>query len=39
LLVDGSNAAEKRVFFGAQYFNNLNANGITLFNNALEWLS
>jgi hypothetical protein len=31
-------AAQKRVFFGVEY-DNLNANGITLFDNALEWLS
>jgi len=37
LLVDGSSAADKRVFFGAQHFDNLNANGITLFDRALEW--
>jgi hypothetical protein len=37
-LVDGtSTAADKRVFFGAQYFANLNDNGITLFDRALEW--
>ena len=39
LLIDGSSAAEKRVFFGAQYFGNLNSNGIKLFDNALKWLS
>ena len=38
-LVDGSFAAEKRVFFGAQYFANLTADGITLFDNSLDWLT
>jgi hypothetical protein len=37
ILVDGSIAADKRVFFGARYFGNLNANGIILFDRALEW--
>jgi len=39
MLVDGSEAADKRVFFGAQYFGHLNGNGIQLFNQALDWLS
>jgi uncharacterized repeat protein (TIGR01451 family) len=30
--------AGKRVFFGAQYFNILNANGVVLFNSALDWV-
>jgi hypothetical protein len=36
-LVDSSFAAEKRVFFGAQYFDKLTQDGKTLFNNALVW--
>ena len=27
----------KRVFFGAQYFANLNPDGVALFDSALEW--
>ena len=30
-------AAERRAFFGAQYFANLTADGITLFNRAFNW--
>ena len=30
-------AAERRAFFGAQYFANLTADGITLFNRAFDW--
>jgi len=30
-------AAERRVFFGVQYFANLTADGITLFNRSLNW--
>jgi len=37
LLVDGSSAADKRVFFGAKYFDKLTQDGKTLFNNALVW--
>lgn len=38
LLRGGVNtAAERRVFVAAQYFNNLGANGVSLFNAALEW--
>ena len=29
--------AGKRVFFGAQYFDNLNAAGVALFDSAVEW--
>ena len=39
ILVDGSTAAGKRVFFGVQYFDNLTDDGKKLFNNALEWAS
>lgn len=40
LLQGGVNtAAERRVFFAARYFARLNANGITIFNRALEWVS
>jgi len=38
-LVDATSAAERRVFFGAKYFGNLNADGITLFNRALDWVA
>ena len=30
-------AAERRVFFAAQYFANLTADGVTLFNRSLDW--
>jgi len=39
LLADGSNAPEKRVFFGAQFFGNLTPDGITLFDNAVTWMT
>jgi hypothetical protein len=29
--------AGKRVFFGAQYFNDLNTNGVALFDSAVDW--
>jgi hypothetical protein len=32
-------AAERRVFLGAQYFDNLNSNGKNFFDRALEWVS
>jgi len=38
-LVDGSFAAEKRVFFGVQYFDKLTQDGVTLFDNALNWVT
>jgi len=38
ILADGDTpAADKRVFFGARYFGNLNPAGVTLFDKALEW--
>ena len=30
--------AGKRVFFGAQYFDNLNETGVALFDSSLDWL-
>jgi hypothetical protein len=40
VLVGGVNtAAERRCFFAARYFGTLNANGITIFNRCLEWVS
>ncbi len=36
-LTDSTTAANRRVFFGAQYFNNLNSNGLTIFQRALDW--
>ena len=38
-LVDGTNAPERRVFFGAQFFDNLNADGVELFDRSLLWAS
>ncbi|MFC1704891.1 LamG-like jellyroll fold domain-containing protein [Nanoarchaeota archaeon] len=38
-LADSSTAAERRVFFGARYFANLNSNGTTIFNRALDWVA
>ena len=38
-LVDGTNAVDKRAFFGARYFNNLNDNGKEIFDRALSWAS
>ena len=32
-------AAERRVFLGAQFFGNLNADGKTLFNRSLDWVA
>ncbi len=32
-------AAERRAFWGARYFANLTADGITLFNRALDWVA
>jgi len=37
LLVDGTQAPEKRVFFGAQYFANLTSEGVILFDQAFDW--
>jgi len=37
LLVDGTQAPEKRVFFGAQYFANLTSDGVILFDQAFNW--
>lgn len=38
VLENGVNtAAERRVFFGARYFANLNSNGITIFDRSLDW--
>jgi len=37
LLVDGTQAPEKRVFFGAQYFANLTSEGVQLFDQAFAW--
>jgi len=31
--------AGKRVFFGAQFFGNLNDNGVALFDSAVEWVA
>jgi len=39
LLVDGTQAPEKRVFFGAQYFANLTSDGVLLFDQALSWVT
>jgi hypothetical protein len=30
-------ASERRAFFGAQLFDNLNENGVKLFDRSLEW--
>ena len=38
-LVDGTQAPEKRVFFGAQYFANLTPAGETLFDQAFAWVT
>ena len=32
-------AADRRAFWGAQYFANLTADGITIFNRALDWVA
>ena len=32
-----SGSAGKRVFYGVQFFDNLTANGVALFDSALEW--
>ena len=37
LLADGSTAQAKRVFFGAQYFADLTADGKTIVDNAILW--
>jgi len=36
---NGNTAADKRVFYGVQFFNNLTVDGKTLFDNALAWVS
>ena len=38
-LTDGNASPDKRVFYGAQFFNNLTDAGKTLFDNALLWVS
>ena len=38
-LVPSGTAAERRVFFGARYFNDTNADGQTLFERALDWVA
>ncbi len=40
VLQGGTNtSADRRVFFGAQYFANLNEDGRTLFNRSLDWVA
>ena len=36
---NGNLAADKRVFYGVQFFNNLTVDGKTIFDNALAWVS
>jgi len=38
-LTDGDVSADKRVFYGVQFFDKLTLDGITIFDNALLWLT
>jgi hypothetical protein len=38
-LVTSGTAAERRVFFGARYFGQLNSDGVKIFDRSLQWVS
>jgi hypothetical protein len=38
-LYNGDKASERRAFYGAQLFTNLNENGVKLFDRSLEWVA